>query len=235
MHLKYCSINVTCGELLDDFRRRLQKTQPPSRATEPSDQTMKPSHGHPGGWLIRLSVTVTVVFFLPPPSPCLLIPSAASLFLNPQHFDHCRRQNRVAYTDYLTARSCRPPQPTPGLEWLLRLGFPCSRTSEPIPIKTRTSLNAKHEVPAHSPRLGCLRMLTSFLHIPPPPPYRARASVDTTAPALLRPLNCAPVFLTSTRHRPRLNPAEVRTLLHLFQVFSHPQPRVPQVHLGNAM
>ncbi|KAJ7318379.1 hypothetical protein DFH08DRAFT_399111 [Mycena albidolilacea] len=61
-------------------------------------------------------------------------------------------------------------------------------------------------------------MLTSFLPTPPPPPYRARVSVDTTARALFGPSNREPTLFTSTCHRARLNPAEVCTL-PLFQVF----------------
>ncbi|KAJ7791890.1 hypothetical protein B0H14DRAFT_3565976 [Mycena olivaceomarginata] len=61
-------------------------------------------------------------------------------------------------------------------------------------------------------------MLTSFLPTPPPLPYRARVSVDTTAPALFGPSNREPTLFTSTCRRTRLNPAE---------------PRVPQIHFGN--
>ncbi|KAJ7884293.1 hypothetical protein B0H14DRAFT_2564357 [Mycena olivaceomarginata] len=53
------------------------------RSSEPSDQTMKPSTSRR---LVDSAVTVTVVFFLSLPSPPL-IPSAASLFLNPHHVD----------------------------------------------------------------------------------------------------------------------------------------------------
>ncbi|KAJ7809455.1 hypothetical protein B0H14DRAFT_3880990 [Mycena olivaceomarginata] len=52
-------------------------------------------------------------------------------------------------------------------------------------------------------------MLTSFLPTPPPLPYRARVSVDTTAPALFGPSNREPTLFTSTCHHARLNPAEV--------------------------
>ncbi|KAJ7850675.1 hypothetical protein B0H14DRAFT_842040 [Mycena olivaceomarginata] len=55
-------------------------------------------------------------------------------------------------------------------------------------------------------------MLTSFLPTPPPPPYRARVSVDTTAPVLFWPSNREPTLFASTCRRTRLNPAEVRTL-----------------------
>jgi hypothetical protein len=66
-------------------------------------------------------------------------------------------------------------------------------------------------------------MLTSFLPTPPPPPYRPRVSVDTTAPALFGPSNHEPTLFTSTCRRARLNPAEVQRryalYLPLFQVF----------------
>jgi hypothetical protein len=80
--------------------------------------------------------------------------------------------------------------------------------------------------------LSCLRTLISYLHIPPPPlPYRAR-TLDTTAPALLWPLDCAPIFFTSTCRRPHLNRAEGRTLFTSIPGFSHPQPRCPKSTLG---
>ncbi|KAJ7318585.1 hypothetical protein DFH08DRAFT_819861 [Mycena albidolilacea] len=64
------------------------------------------------------------------------------------------------------------PERLPRLSFLVLTQSPLPSAFKPSPIETRTWPNTEHE-------------LTSFLHIPPPPSYRARESVGTTAPTLL--------------------------------------------------